>query len=103
MITVTVTFDTHAVSRDDYVKILRSGTVLSASGLLNLRWEDFSALDTAREFNLRDVAWEATRDDTPGILTCIIRYENAILSELAERFHEPPVLEYEIYEATRHQ
>ena len=103
MITVAVTFDTQAVSREDFAKVVGNGAVMSASGLLNLRWEDFSALEAARELDLYNVAWEATRDDTPGILTCIIRYPNVILSELEERFQEPPVLEYEIQNGLWHQ
>ena len=102
MITVTVTFDSQALSRNDFDKIVLSGMILSASGLLNLRWEEFSALDAARELNLHDVAWEATRDDTPGSLTCIIRYDTVTLPELEERFQGLPVLGYETGDYVRH-
>ncbi len=98
MITVAITFDAHALGREEYDKIAQSGRVIGASGLLNLRWEEFSALEAARELDLHDVAWEATRDDTPGTLTCIIRYEDVPLPELEGRLQGPSVLEYETYD-----
>ena len=99
MITVAITFDAHALGRAKYEEVVQHGTVTRASGLLNLRWEDFSALDAAREIGLHGVAWEAVQDDTPGILTCIVRCADAALSELEKRLQEPPVFEYEIYGA----
>ncbi len=98
MTTIAVTFDTQAVSKDDFDKVAQGGTVLGAAGLLNLRWEEFSALDAARELDLHGVVWEAARDDTPGSLTCVIRYDTFTLPELQERLLDPTVIEYEIRE-----
>ncbi len=98
MIIIAVTFDSQALSREGFGQIVQGGMVLGTSGLLNLRREEFSALDAAREIGLHGVAWEATRDDTPGTLTCVIRYDALALPELQERFLDPPVFDYEIRE-----
>ena len=95
VIILTVTFDTLALSREDYDLIASCGTLLSVSGLLNLRWEEFSALDAARELGLQNVTWEAVRDETPGSLTCFIACDT-LLPELQAHLSQPPVLEYEI-------
>lgn len=96
MTTIAITFDAQALSRVDFNRIVHGGTVIAASSLLNLRWEDFSALDAAREIGLQDVTWEATRDDTPGTLTCVIRYDIPALPGLQERLLAAPILEYEV-------
>ncbi len=96
MTTLAVTFDSQALNRVAFDKVTQGGTVLGASGLLNLHWEEFSALDAARKLDLHGVVWEAARDDTPGSLTCLIRYDTLTLPELQERLSAQPVLEYEI-------
>ncbi len=95
MIILTVTFDTLALSREDYDKIASCGTLLNVSGLLNLHWEEFSALNAARELGLQNVDWEAVWDDTPGTLTCWLAYD-LLLPEMQAYLLLPPVLEYEI-------
>lgn len=97
MILLEVTFDTMALGREDYDRIASQGTVLNVAGLLNLRWEEFSALDAAHALGLQNVEWEAVRDSTPGSLTCLIAC-NALLPELQERLSMPPVVEYEVRE-----
>ncbi len=97
MIILEVTFDTTALGREEYDQIASHGTVLTVSGLLNLRWEEFSALDAARALGLQNVEWEAVRDSTPGTLTCLIAYDT-LLPELQECLLMPPVVEYEISE-----
>jgi len=96
MTTIAVTFDTQALSQESFSRIVQGGMILDASGLLNLRWEEFSALDAARGLDLHGVIWEATRDDTPGSLTCLIRYDTLALTELQKRLLDPTVVEYEI-------
>ena len=96
MTTIAVTFDTQALSREDFDKVAQGGVMLGASGLLNLRWEEFSALEAARVLDLHGVVWEAVRDDTPGSLTCVIRYDTLALPELEKRLLDPSVLEYEV-------
>lgn len=96
MTTIAITFDSQALSRDDFDKIAQGGAVLSVTGLLNLRWEEFSALDAARELDLHNVVWETARDDTPGSLTCLIRYDTNTWAELQERLSMPPVLGCEL-------
>lgn len=100
MTTIAVTFDTQALSRESFSSIVQNGVLLSVSGLLNLRWEEFSALDAARDLDLHGVVWEAARDDTPGSLTCLIRYDTLALPELQKRLLGPSVLEYEIAEGS---
>ncbi len=101
MFTLTITFDTQSFSREGYEQIVKNGQLLGASGVLNLRWEEFSALDAARQVNLHPVIWETTRDDTPGSLTCIIHYENVALPEVEKHLQNWPVIEYQIYDETR--
>ena len=71
MTILNVTFDTASFDRDIYRKIASGGVLMSVSGLINLKWEEFSALDIARELNFHEVVWDAVWDDTPGTLTCI--------------------------------
>ena len=94
MITLAVSFDTQSFNRADYDQIASGGVLLGAAGLLNLRWEEFSALKAARELGLHEVKWEAVWDNTPGTLTCTFRYD-ALTPELEISLLAPSVLEYE--------
>ena len=96
MAILTVTFDAQSFSRNAFDRIVQNGVVEHTSGLLNLLWEDFSALDAARELGLPPVTWEVTRDSTPGTLTCRVRYPAGTLPGLQESLVDPTVLEYEI-------
>lgn len=97
MILLEVTFDAAALGREEYDQIASHGTVPTVSGLLNLQWEEFSALDAARALGLQNVEWEAVRDSTPGSLTCLIACD-ALLPGLQECLLMPPVIGYEVSE-----
>ncbi|MGI4787395.1 MAG: hypothetical protein ACRYFS_00950 [Janthinobacterium lividum] len=94
--TATVCFDAQTMDYADFGKIVQDGTLLSTAGILNLLWEDFSAVEAARDLDLHGVDWEAVRDSTPGTLTCIIRYDTLSLPELQQRLLTSSVFEYEI-------
>ena len=48
--------------------------MLHAAGILNTRWEDFSAVEVAKSVGLIGVAWDAVADDTPGTLELTLWY-----------------------------
>ena len=95
MTTLTVTLDTAAFGRAEFDKIIPGGMLLRTAGLLNLKWEEFSALDAAREIGLHDVEWDAVRDDTPGSLTCVILYRVLSPDDLQARLLAPYVVDYD--------
>ena len=74
MTTLTITVDTSGFGRAAFDEIMQGGVLLRTTGRLNLKWEEFSALEVAREVGLSPVEWDAVRDDTPGTLTCVILY-----------------------------
>ncbi len=100
MMTLAVTFDTASFCREDYDQIASDGLLLNVAGLLNLHWEEFSALDRARELGLHSVVWDAVWDDTPGSLTYTFRYD-ALTPELEISLLAPSVLEYDVLEYDR--
>ena len=95
MTILTVTFDTLTFAKAAFDEILPGGMLLRTEGLLNLKWEEFSALDAAREIGLHDVEWDAVRDDTPGCLTCMILYRVLSPDDLQARLLAPGVLDYD--------
>ena len=85
MTTLTVTVDTAGFGRTEFDALMQGGVILHTEGLLNLKWEEFSALDTARELGLSPVKWDAVQDDTPGSLTCVILYRALSPDDLQPR------------------
>lgn len=90
-----VTFDTSAFGKAEFDAFIPGGMLLRTEGLLNLKWEEFSALDAAREIGLHDVEWDAVRDDTPGTLTCVIGYHALAPADLEARLLAPCVIDYD--------
>ena len=74
MVTLMITLDTQTFAKEDFDVLLQDGILLKVIGLVNHRWEEFSAVQTANRFGLRPVFWEETWDDTPGNLTCHFGY-----------------------------
>jgi hypothetical protein len=74
MIAAMVTLDSQSASESDFEQIVHDGEVVRARGVLNKRWEDFSAAELARETGLKDVEWDIVQDDTPGSLSLTIEY-----------------------------
>ena len=99
MTTLTVTFDTSAFGRAEFDEIIPGGMLLRTAGLLNLKWEEFSALDAAREIGLHDVKWDAVQDDTPGTLTCMILYRVLSPDDLQARLLAPYIVDYDFSDA----
>lgn len=93
MTTLTVTVDTAAFGKAEFDEILQGGVLLHTAGLLNLKWEEFSALDTARELGLSPVEWEAVQDDTPSSLTFVILYRLLLPDDLQERLLAPYIVD----------
>jgi len=92
-----VTLDTQCVAACDLKALLRNGQVLHASGTINLRWEEFSALNLVQGAGLTDVAWEAVSDDTPGSLELTILYPELGEDRIRRRLAETSgIEEYEI-------
>src|SRR5436309_3755671 len=84
MVTVEVTFDSHRAHPAKVSQFLRGGTLVRATGSLNLKWEDFSALELSSTIHLRNVDWKATRDDSPSCLTLRVNFDLAT-PEMLER------------------
>lgn len=77
MTLLNVTFDTQTLAAAGLKRFLQKGQILRAVGILNVRWEDFSALDVAREAGLSGVVWESISDDTSGTLELIVWYPHS--------------------------
>ncbi len=63
MVLVTITFDTQGTSPDDIRDLIKGGQVMHTAGILNTRWEDYSALHVAEQADLHTVEWDYTGDD----------------------------------------
>jgi|GEM_PF-2633968 len=96
MTLLTVTFDTPTFEQENFNEIMQGGTFLSVTGLLNLKWEEVSALEVARELGLHNVTWDAVWDDTPGTLTCVIRYDSSLPAGLKTQLLAPCIVDYDL-------
>lgn len=98
MVTLEITMDSQAFSGDDFAMLSQGGTLLSATGILNRRWEDYSAQAAAECFGLSSVQWEQTWDDTPGSLTCLLGYAHCTKTDIETRLRTLSGIDnYEIY------
>ena len=95
MTTLTVTVDTAAFGTAELAELAWGGVLLHAAGRLNLKREEFSALDTARALGLSPVEWDAVRDDTPGSLTCVILYHDLSPADLQARLLAPYIVAHD--------
>ena len=86
MTTVSLEFYAADFGWHEFASVLRGGEVVQAFGLLNLKWEDFSAWEFAREAELGPVEWQTVQDDTPGTLLLRIEFPQAGAAELSARF-----------------
>ncbi len=86
MTTLSLEFYTADFGWHEFASVLRGGEVVQAIGLLNLKWEDFSAWEFARGAELGAVDWQTVRDDTPGILLLQIEFPHAKAAEVSARF-----------------
>ncbi len=59
-----------------------------ATGILNARWEDFSALEVAQNAGLTEVAWDCVSDDTPGTLELVVWYPHLEADIVRQRVTE---------------
>jgi hypothetical protein len=74
MVALNITVDTQNFTKDDFAVLIQGGLLLHVSGVVNYRWEEWSAIKASKQFGLRNVMWDQVRDDTPGSLTCLIAY-----------------------------
>jgi hypothetical protein len=92
-----VTFATQSLPSLDLARLLHGGQTLHAAGILNVRWEEFSALDAAREAGLTGVVWESVSDNTPGTLELTVWYPHAHVETIRQRLAQIEGIEdYEI-------
>lgn len=61
-----VDFEAADVGREGVRQLLDRSVLLEAEGTINLRWEDWSAIELARSFDLSAVCWTASEDDSPA-------------------------------------
>jgi hypothetical protein len=96
-----VTFDTQCLCPSDLTRFLQGGQMLRAVGILNARWEDFSALNVARDAGLTEVAWDCVVDETPGTLELTVWYPHIQAEVIRQRVAQiEGVEQYEIEGAT---
>jgi hypothetical protein len=98
VITLNITLDTQVFAKDDFDFLLVDSILLSVTGVVNRQWEEFSAIKAAKQFDLPNVVWEQTWDDTPGSLTFLIGYLSRTKSEIQSCLHKlDGVDQYDIY------
>lgn len=85
MVTLEITVDSQTFTKDEFVILSQNGTVLSVTGILNRRWEDYSAQKAAECFGFSSVQWEQTWDDSPGSLTCLLGYAHCTKMDIEAR------------------
>ncbi len=96
MTTLEISFDAQTLNDNVFHDILRDGILLRACGLINLRWDDFSAQRLFSSLGLSDVIWETTRDDTPGTLTCLVFYAGKTQEEIGARLQNNAINDYDL-------
>lgn len=98
MVTLEITMDSQTFTEDDFAVLQQGGRVLCVTGILNRRWEEYSARAAAECFGLSSVQWEQTWDDTSGSLTCLFGYAHSTKEEIETRLRALNGIDnYEIY------
>jgi hypothetical protein len=85
MVILSISLDTQTVSVSNIAALLAEGQIIHVEGIINIRWDEFSAKEVSRELALYDVEWERVDDDTPGRLEMIILYTGYIEGDLEKR------------------
>ncbi len=83
-----VTIDTQRVPVFGLKALLHGGHILHSVGILNIRWEDFSALELAQKAGLTGVIWDRVFDDTPGTLVLTVWYPQVEQNIVQQRISE---------------
>lgn len=91
-----IAFDAQTLNDDAFHEILSDGILLRTCGLINLRWDDFSAQKIASDLGLKGIVWEITRDDTPGTLSCLIFYPDKTRQEIKSRLKNDGIIEHDL-------
>lgn len=68
MTTFRLTIDTQSTSGAGVRSIVRIARPISVRGVINTRWDEFSAVGVAAAAGLHNVVWDCVSDDTPGSL-----------------------------------
>lgn len=98
MVSVRITLDTQRACKKSFKEITRNGKIIWAAGIINSRWEEFSALDLAREVDLQGIKWDSLQDDTPGSLTIMVEYPSLTIEEVESRLSKTKGVEdYEVF------
>lgn len=78
------------LTRSTFDALMAGGILLGAEGVLNQKWDDFSAEQAVADFGLQErgvtVDWDYTQDDTPSSLACRVLFPALSPSEIERRF-----------------
>ena len=91
MVMLTLWIDTQMAYWPDYEQVISGGQVVRTRGVINARYEDFSALDFARDAGLQGVEWDALQDDTAGSIELSVLFYQSTLEEITARVNDPDV------------
>lgn len=91
MVILTLWIDTHMAYWPDYENLVRGGQIINAEGVINTLYEDFSALDFAREARFHGVVWDTLQDHTCGSFQMTILYYQATLASITARMNDPNI------------
>ncbi len=97
IVTLEITLDTQTFTKTDFDVLFQGGTLLTVTGVVNRRWDEFSAVEAAQGFGLQSVHWEQTWDDSPGSLTLLVNYVCAKGEILARLRRVDGVDDYRLY------
>lgn len=93
MVIAEFSFYTADVSKDMFDALVLDGRVLRTHGVINARWDDFSASESVDRFGLAKVEWDVVNDDTPGSLTLEVEYRGHDRWEIGSRMADCPALD----------
>lgn len=98
IVLVNVTLDTQRVGLLELNSLLEGGQILHAAGVINIRWDDFSASEAVQDAGLTGVEWERVMDDTPGILELTLLYSQKEREEIGYQMAQTDGVDsYEIF------
>lgn len=89
-----VGFDAQTLTEDTFRRVVAGGILLKACGLVNRRWDDYSAQECATALGVENVTWEIVHDDTPGVFSCLLFYPHLTQQEVLRRLEDGTITEY---------
>lgn len=94
MIITAVEIDTQIADTEQLRRILADGQLLHAGGIINTRWQEYSAQEIAEAAGIENVCWDVVADDTPGMLELTIWYPRQSRQEIAMRLSQQKSIEH---------